>query len=188
MAAWISVQLEAVDERNTTKRCLVSNNYPVSMRLSYVFIWPDLDIRFNKDYWCENVNLYKNLPFAHVDKSSNPKKSALNITDVKLKSIHNSQIMTFGSLGLFWPLFEFKETRTKVQTLYNGLLSPHVLGQCSQLFHPETALRSAECLIINFAQTIKLMCWMHKTHKLTFGPKQSISSNPHKILFCYSTI
>lgn len=70
------------------------------MRLSCVFIWPDLDIKFNKDYWRENANLYKSPSFAHVDKSSNPKKSALNITDVK-KSIH-THMMTFGSLGLFF--------------------------------------------------------------------------------------
>ncbi len=155
------------------------------MRLSSVFIWPDLDIRFNKDYWCENVNLYKSPPFAHVDKSSNPKKSALNITDVKLKSIH-TQIMTFGSLGLFWSLFEF-ETRTKLQTLYNGLLSPPVLGQCSQLFHPETALRSAECLIIHFAQTIKLMCWMHKK-KTSWYLVPNKASAATLMKFCFFTL
>lgn len=55
-----------------------------------MFIWPDLDIKFNKDYWHVNVILYESPSFhpSHIYKPSNPKKSALNITDVKLKSIH----------------------------------------------------------------------------------------------------
>lgn len=107
----------------------------------------------------------------HVDRSRKPKNPELILTDIKLAAWCRS----FGSL------LEFKETRTKLNTLQHtqmyGLSSPQVTGKYSQLSLPRTTLRSAECLI-NFAHTINFKRWTYKTHKLKFGPNQSISGRP----------